>query len=40
MRPILVTGFTPFAGLADNPSAIVVEHLAAAGVPGSRSRRA
>ncbi|BBK33641.1 pyroglutamyl-peptidase [Stella humosa] len=34
MRPILVTGFTPFAGLADNPSAIVVEHLAAAGVPG------
>ncbi len=34
MRPILVTGFTPFAGLADNPSAIVVEHLAAKGVPG------
>lgn len=34
MRPILVTGFTPFAGLADNPSAIVVEHLAQAGVPG------
>ena len=34
MRPILVTGFTPFAGLADNPSAIVVDHLAAHGVPG------
>lgn len=34
MRPILVTGFTPFAGLADNPSAVVVEHLADKGVPG------
>lgn len=34
MRPILVTGFTPFAGLADNPSAIVVDDLARAGVPG------
>lgn len=34
MRPILVTGFTPFAGLADNPSAIVVDHLATHGVPG------
>ena len=34
MRPILVTGFTPFAGLADNPSAIVVDHLSRVGVPG------
>lgn len=34
MRPILVTGFTPFAGLSDNPSAIVVEDLARRGVPG------
>ena len=34
MRPILVTGFTPFAGLADNPSAIVVDHLAREAIPG------
>ncbi|MGE0714377.1 MAG: pyrrolidone-carboxylate peptidase [Alphaproteobacteria bacterium] len=34
MRPILATGFTPFAGLDDNPSAIVVADLAT-GVPGA-----
>ncbi|MCC7275199.1 MAG: pyrrolidone-carboxylate peptidase [Alphaproteobacteria bacterium] len=34
MRPILVTGFTPFADLAANPSAIVVADLAARPLPG------
>lgn len=34
MRPILVTGFTPFATHGSNPSAMVVERLAAEGIPG------